>query len=213
MPPLTTSATGRTGAAARSERRQAEILSLCSRVIAEQGYARASIRRIAAEMGLSVSALYYWFPSKQDLLFAIQFHAFREIVDRLERAWQDVADPREKLRILVGNHLDYFLGRLDELTICSHEIHTLKGRPYQRVEEVRRRYYNLALGVVREILASRGARELQASLATLNLFGMLNWIYMWINPARNRSHRALAREICELFLHGLVDGPAGGARP
>ena len=195
----------------RSDRRQAEILSWCSKVIAEQGYERASIRRIAHEMGMSISALYYWFPSKEDLLFAIQYHAFRELVDQLEKKLAGVTDPEEKLRILVGNHLEYFLGRLDELTICSHELNTLKGKAWQRVWEVRRRYYNIALGIVREIQAGHGSPGLQASLATLNLFGMLNWIYMWFNPKKDRSCQVLAREICDLFLHGITAGKRPGA--
>lgn len=207
--------------ASRSDRRQAEILSWCSKVIAEQGYAKASIRRIADEMGMSVSALYYWFSSKEELLFAIQFHAFSELVDRLEKKLADATDPEQKLRILVGNHLEYFLSRLDELIICSHEINTLKGRAYQRVWEVRRRYYNLALGIVREIQAGHEGPGLQASRATLHLFGMLNWIHMWFNPKKNRSHRLLAQEISDLFLHGVgvpgrkrvaLPDPGAGAR-
>lgn len=202
----------------RNDRRQAEILSGCCRVIAQQGYGNASIRRIAGEMGLSISALYYWFASKEELLFAIQHNAFRELVDRLEKKLAGATDPEEKLRLLVGNHLEYFLDRLDELTVCSHETNTLKGKAYERVWEIRRRYYNIALGIVREIQAGRGNAKLQASVATLNLFGMLNWIHMWVNPKKDRSHRHLAQEISDLFLHGIGDPgrrraavPPGGA--
>ena len=195
----------------RNDRRQAEILSGCCRVIAQQGYGKASIRRIAAEMGMSISALYYWFASKEELLFAIQHNAFRELVERLEQKLVGVGDPEEKLRLLVGNHLEYFLDRLDELTVCSHETNTLKGRAYQRVWEIRRRYYNIALGIVREIQAGHGNAKLQASLATLNLFGMLNWIHMWFNPKKDRSHRLVAQEIADLFLHGIGDPGRRGA--
>ncbi|MBI2898583.1 MAG: TetR/AcrR family transcriptional regulator, partial [Planctomycetes bacterium] len=191
------------GDLSRSDRKQAEILSWCSKVIAEEGYEKASIRKIAEEMGMSISALYYYFSSKKELLFAIQYNAFRDLVRRLEEKLGDVREPERKLYVLIENHLEYFLSRLDELTICSHETNTLKGRAYQRVWEIRRRYYNIALGIVREIRASRGGPGLQPSLATLNLFGMLNWIYMWFNPKKNRSYRVLAQEICDLFLNGI----------
>jgi AcrR family transcriptional regulator len=154
-------------------------------------------------MGLSVSALYYWYSSKEELLFAIQHHAFSELVDLLETKLAAARDPEQKLRILVGNHLEYFLSRLDELTICSHELNTLKGRAWKRVWEVRKRYYNIALAIVREIQAVRGSPGLQASLATLNLFGMLNWIHMWFNPKKSRPHHLLAQEISDLFLNGI----------
>ncbi|MBI2922225.1 MAG: TetR/AcrR family transcriptional regulator [Planctomycetes bacterium] len=197
----------------RSDRRQAEILAGCSRVIAEHGYGRASIRRIAAEMGMSISALYYWFSSKEELLFAIQYHAFRELVDGLEKKLAAATEPEQKLRILVGNHLEYFLNRLDALTICSHETNTLKGKAWERVWEVRRRYYNIALGIVREIQAGHKTPALQASLATLNLFGMLNWVHMWFNPKKDRSHRQLAQEISDLFLHGISGAARTGGAP
>jgi hypothetical protein len=42
----------------------------------------------------------------------------------------------------------------------------------------RRRYHHIALGIVREVEAKREDAAPRVPLATLNLFGMLNWIYM-----------------------------------
>jgi uncharacterized protein YqgQ len=32
---------------------------------------------------------------------------------------------------------------------------------------------------------------------------MLNWIYMWYHPDRDRSYRVMAKEIYNLFLNGI----------
>ena len=54
-----------------------------------------------------------------------------------------------------------------------------------------------------EIKAKHKDCALQISLATLNLFGMLNWIYMWYDPEKQKPYRVVAKEIYNLFLNGF----------
>jgi AcrR family transcriptional regulator len=201
------------GPVRKGEVKQAEILAYSAAVIAEEGYEKASIRKIASAMEMSVSALYYYFSSKEDLLFSIQYDSFDGLVSRLEEKLDKESDPERKLYVLIENHLEYFLNRLNELVICSHEINTLQGEAYDKVFERRRRYYHLALGVVRDVKTKAKNSALQVPLATLNLMGMLNWIYMWYDEEKNKSYRVIAREIYNLFLNGIKSksrsGPAG----
>ncbi len=201
------------GGTGRGNARQAEILARSARVIAEEGYEKASIRKIASAMGMSISALYYYFSSKEDLLFSIQYNSFDGLVRRLEDRLDGESDPERKLYLLIENHLEFFLERLNELTICSHEINTLKGEAYEKVRERRRRYYHIALGIVRDVKASKKDAALQARLATLNLMGMLNWVYMWYDADKNRSCSALATEIYNLFLNGIRSESRSRPRP
>jgi len=54
----------------------------------------------------------------------------------------------------------------------------------------------------------KGERKLRVStrIAVLSLFGMMNWIYTWHNPRVDAGAGAIAREMAEVFLHG-VQGP------
>lgn len=200
----------RSGSASKGQVKQAEILAYSASVIAREGYEKASIRKIASATGASISALYYYFSSKEDLLFSIQYNAFDTVVHRLEERLDGVRDPQSKLYILVENHLEYFLKHLDESVICSREINALTGGAYEKVFRVRRRYYQIALGIVGEIKARYKDCALQNSLATLNLFGMLNWIYMWYDPEKDRSYRVIAKEIYNLFLSGIKSKSRSG---
>lgn len=47
------------------------LVSAARQEFAERGYAAASVRDIAHRAGVSLSALYYWYPGKHDLLAAI----------------------------------------------------------------------------------------------------------------------------------------------
>ena len=60
------------------------VLAAGARVIARDGYGNATIRRVAHEAGMSLAGLYYYFSSKEELLFLIQHHTFGAILERLE---------------------------------------------------------------------------------------------------------------------------------
>ncbi|MCD0453043.1 TetR family transcriptional regulator [Actinocorallia sp. API 0066] len=53
------------------ESRRRELVTAASRVIAREGVAAATTRRIAAEAGLPLGTVHYWFAGKDDLLAAV----------------------------------------------------------------------------------------------------------------------------------------------
>src|SRR3989449_7946870 len=78
----------RAGAAARPEtrfdRRLAKILAHATDVFCQKGYEGASMRDLSRASGMSLAGLYYYFESKERLLFLIQKHTFSTIVRRVK---------------------------------------------------------------------------------------------------------------------------------
>ncbi len=188
------------------------ILRASATVFAEKGYDRASVRDIAAVTGVSLSGLYYYFKSKEELLFLIQHHCFRTILEHLRAGLAGVTDAEARLRIAIRNHLRFFVGNMKEMKVLSHEAEVLTGEYREEVGRVRREYTGLVQGIVAELGAGRPVAD--ARTATYALFGMLNWIYKWYRPERDIPVERLAAEMTHLFLRGyLVDreeiGPPG----
>jgi len=92
-----------------SEAKLQHILLHSARIFAEQGFEGASIRDISRSTGVSLSGLYYYFESKQKLLYLIQSTAFTLIIDPLESRLALIREPEARLRALVRNHIEYFL--------------------------------------------------------------------------------------------------------
>ena len=78
----------------RFDRRLARILVHATNVFCDKGYAAASMRDLSRASGVSLSGLYYYFKSKEELLYLIQKHTFSTIVDRLRERLDGVEDPR-----------------------------------------------------------------------------------------------------------------------
>lgn len=177
--------------------------------MAEKGYHRASIRNVASELGMSLAGLYYYCKSKEELLFFIQYSTFDSLISSLRESLKGVVDPVAKLDAMVRNHLDYFLSHIDELKICAYEIESLQGDYYEQVADKRREYFQITHNIVGELIERGSAKGVDSRLATLSLFGTLNWIFMWYEPGRDAGSEEMSHQLTRLYLHGLAGGMLG----
>ena len=182
------------------------ILRHAAQVFCEKGYEGASIRDISRSSGVSLAGLYHYIKSKQELLYLIQIHTFKTIVSRLENNLAGVTEPAEKLRILVHNHLDYFLQHPVEMKVLAHEDEALEGTFRKEVLEVKRRYVEIALDIFEDMRRTGTARQLNPRVAVLSLFGMMNWTYTWHRAEVDPQADALAETIAGMFLYGVMNG-------
>jgi TetR/AcrR family transcriptional regulator, cholesterol catabolism regulator len=187
-----------------SENKLQHILRHAAQIFAEEGFEGASIRDISRATGISLSGLYYYFESKQKLLYLIQQEVFASVLRRLQHRLASVRNPEERLRILIQNHIEYFLSHPAEMKVLAHEEGAL-DEPYRKeVAAIRRRYYNLAREIFEGLPASPSPL-LNPRVAVLSLYGMMNWVYKWHNPKVDPGARELAENIANIFLHGVVN--------
>jgi AcrR family transcriptional regulator len=195
--------------ATRYDRRLAEILVHATEVFCKKGYEGASMRDLSRESGMSLAGLYYYFESKERLLYLIQKHTFTTIVQRLKARLEGVSDAEERVRIFILNHLEYFLANQAAMKVLSHEAEALKNGFASEVAAIKREYYRICVGLLDQLKVER---ELQFStrIAVLSLFGMMNWIYTWHNPRVDADAASIAGEMGDVFLRGVLAGKKRG---
>jgi AcrR family transcriptional regulator len=194
----------------RFDRRLSKILLHATEVFYEKGYAGASMRDLSRASGISLSGLYYYFESKEKLLYLIQKETFTTIVERLRERLDTVSDPEQRIRIFILNHLEYFLVNRKAMKVLSHEDDVLANGFGAEVAGIKREYYRICMGLLDDF---RRERRLEGSsrLAVLSLFGMMNWIYTWYNPRVDADAAEIAGRMGDIFLRG-VGATAGGKK-
>lgn len=96
------------GPGRRAGRRKIAVLEAACRVIAERGADATRFADVAAESGVPVSTLQYYFGSREDLLVAAFRHASSTEIAELEAEVAGISDPWEQLeRILVRSLTGY----------------------------------------------------------------------------------------------------------
>jgi AcrR family transcriptional regulator len=190
----------------KKDERLDQILKHAAQVFYDKGYDRASIRDIAKQADMSLAGLYYYFRSKEELLFLIQKHVFTELLETIRGELLATADPVRQIEIFIRNHLRYFIGNLVEMKVLSHEYECLKGDYRHTITGLRREYYQVAESIVAAILGDGPPSGVKPRIAVLGLFGMMNWLYTWYRPEVDGTAEDVASQMSGLYLKGLAAG-------
>jgi TetR/AcrR family transcriptional regulator, cholesterol catabolism regulator len=197
----------------RFDRRLAEILDYATEIFAEKGYEGASMRDLSRLSGISLAGLYYYFESKEKLLYFIQQHTFNTIIERLREQLAESNDPEIRIRIFVHNHVGYSVARQKAMKVLAHEDDVLKNGYGIELAAIKREYYRICVGLVEDLAKAEGLKfvgptagttgGISTRTAVMGLFGMMNWLYTWYNPRVDPGAEIIAREMSDVFLQGV----------
>jgi len=167
------------------------------------------MRDISRATNVSLAGLYHYCKSKEELLYLIQDNCFGRVLESLERRLHGVDDPLTKLRIFIENHLSFFAANMAEMKVLSHEAESLEGDLHTHVSTKKDKYTKLARRILKEIQQQQKVeQQIDLTVATYALFGMMNWIYNWYDPQGKLKVNELVGNVTRLFLSGLVAGSA-----
>ena len=160
------------------------------------------MRDIAAALGVAPGGLYYYFPSKEALLYACQDLSLRRLVQLAEDALAARGPVAGRLRDVVAGHLDQ---TLDELggSAAHIEFHALPPDAFRDIVAKRDRYERALRALIKAGIDDGVFRPVDPTTATRTLLGALNWTAMWWRPDGALSTRELVDHTLDLFLRGL----------
>jgi AcrR family transcriptional regulator len=159
------------------------------------------MRDLSRASGMSLAGMYYYFESKEKLLYLIQKHTFTTIVERLRERLKDITDPEQRIRVFILNHLEYFLSNPKAMKVLSHEDDVLKNGYGTEVAAIKREYYRICIGLLEDLRRAKGL-EFSSRIAVLSLFGMMNWIYTWYQ-SKDANAEGMAEQMGNIFLQGV----------
>ena len=180
-------------------------LSRAAQVFADQGYHSTTMRDLAAASGMSLAGMYYYVRGKEELLHRIQERCFTRVLAGAEQALAALgdADPLERLHAFIRHHVTFFAAHMAEMKVLSHEATSLTGDRQRKVNAIKRRYVDLLERLLKDVAPEEPTVD--RSAAAYVLFGMMNWIYNWYDPAGEIDPERLAGLIARIFIGGFAE--------
>lgn len=195
--------------AADHDAKRRTILKAAAKLFASLGFDRASMAEIAAGCGVSKALLYHYYANKDQLLLDI----IRSHLDDLVAAVEGInaaLPPRERLGGMIAVLLEAYRHADEEHQI---QISDMKRLPEETraelvaLERILVRQFSGAIAAAHPALAGR--KELLTPL-TMNLFGMMNWKFMWFRENGSVSHEDFSALVTTMIEAGaLAVAPAG----
>jgi AcrR family transcriptional regulator len=179
------------------------LLASAAKVFATEGFERASMARIAAEAGISKANIYHYYDSKHALLYDILDTYLTELRDRVIGLDLSGLDPEAQLRAVVTETLLAYQGMDHKHQIQSSGIPMLAPEQQESLRGIQRELVEQMSGILLALAPEALADRAALRAATMSVYGMLNWFYMWNGRAGAEARRAYARVVCDMVLGGV----------
>ncbi len=189
---------------------RATITAVAIDLFFKKGYFATSISEIARGCGIQKASIYYHFPSKADLLFAIMQTTMTDLTAGLEAGLAAAAGIERQMRAAVRNHIRFHLERQKETFIASSELRGLSPDHFKPVVAQRDQYESIfqqliCKGIGDGIFAKNDVNVLSYAILTLCTAGAT-----WYRPDGRLSADDIAVIYENFVLNGLKGGPATG---
>ena len=193
-------------------RDRASIVRVAVDVFNKHGYDATSMGMLAAELGITKSAIYHHVDGKEHILQLALDHALGGLEDVLrdEHATSGSADAR--LEFVLRGAVGVLADRLPFVTLLVR----LRGNTeVERHALQRRRTFDRAVAsLVDEARASGALRsDVDARTTSRLLFGMINSIVEWFRPDGPLSPADLADDVVKVAFGGILRPGAYEAAP
>ena len=191
--------------AADYDLKQNSILREAARLFARDGYDRTSMAALAEACGTSKALLYHYYKNKDALLFDVLSDHLQELVEVVELADERSrnVDPDQRLNRLVGALLDAYRDADDCHKVQISELSKLPQPMQNELKALERRLVDKFTEALLGINPALGKTHGLLKPATMSLFGMLNWHYMWFRSDGPMSRAEYADFVSQIIAQGV----------
>ena len=184
------------------------ILSQAAELFARQGFVGTAMNEVATACGMSKPALYHYVRDKSQLLFEIatthvaRLHALIDEVAQGDAVHPPPVDATAHVRRLIERFVLEYAGARHAHRVLTEDVKFLEPADQARVLELQRLVVSSFANAIAQVRPELVAADLHKPLAML-LFGMMNWMFTWLQPDGKLSHADMAPVVADLFLGGL----------
>ncbi|HUN48701.1 MAG TPA: hotdog fold thioesterase [Stellaceae bacterium] len=188
------------------DERWQRIVEGASKVIASKGFAKATIREIAAAAEMPVATMYQYLERKEDILYNIYKFFMGDIVTALTRWRTSELPPRQRLSGAIRTMIDVFDKNHRFIKLMFQETKSLTPEARREVYALDAQY----IAVFRELL-SEAMRAGDVRVRNVELSANFIYFLCTIWPLRFWSigkfgEEAVANDIVDFVLNGLGAG-------
>jgi AcrR family transcriptional regulator len=190
------------------------ILERAAALFARGGYPGTSMNQVAEACGLSKATLYHYYRDKYELLVNIADGHVTRLQGIVAEALAEDGTPQGQMRALIRRLVQEYANAQNEHRVLTEDVKFLLEEDRERILGKEREVVAAFAKVVATLRPDLKKAALGKPL-TMLLFGMVNWMFTWMQPQGALSYEAMAPVVTDLFLGGLqaVQAPAKEPAP
>lgn len=180
-----------------------------AKVFVEKGYSSTSLDEVADVLLVTRPALYYYFKSKQELLFTIMSTGMDYLEKEVMVPASEIDDPETRLEFVLRNHARLLTGKTYYLAaVTSHDTEDLNSEQRIEINKRYRAYFDFLRNTLEELLDSGKLQDVNLTGATFTILGMVIWLGKWFRPGGQISATAANDLVCGMAMNSVLLEPS-----
>lgn len=205
----------------RFGRKRALIIKSAAHVFGRKGFHATTLEEIAAELKVTKASLYYYFSTKEELLFEVHLLSMEDVLGRIEGVRELHASPVDQLQAAITEHLKVLAGDYEGAFLLQQE-YDLPDNYRQQIVKLRDRYEQALLDIVQDGVRQRLFRVKDARVTVRMMLGSINWFLRWYRAGGRLTVEEIAEAYVDSIFYGLLaptatngrgDAPAAASEP
>ena len=181
-----------------------EIYTKALELFVAKGYGQTPLSQIAKALGITKAGLYYYFSSKEDLLFFIHDRNLkRDLIPLIESA-EKIESPEKRITYLITYYTKASMMRDPSERMLIYEMDNLSPEHREIINKMWWRFFDLIRNTIAELEAGGKVKAINKTFAAFALIGMCRWTFNWFDPDRQESAEELCDTYNEIFFRGIL---------
>jgi len=189
------------------------ILDAATKLFIERGFDGTSMYDIADALGVTRTAVYYYFKNKEAILAALTEGVTRiagQIAEQL--ADHKELEPISALRKLVVQHTNLILDHSLQFRVVERNEERLPPKRREGARRSRQTVLNNFTAVIERGVQSGQFRQVDPRIAAFAMLGMCNWTAWWYQPGGRKTRDEISSLIADLAINAVMRPLSESAR-
>lgn len=184
------------------EQKRRKIRDAAAKIFAERGFENTTTRDIAKAAEISPASVYYYFDSKEVLLYQILDETMSTGLALIEEIEQSDKPLKEKLSDILRMHtraaVDY-----NKMKLLVHDQNSLSSEHKEIIKQKQRTYVKKLIEILEDLKQKGEIINLDTTVCAFTFFGMVSWAYRWYNPKGRIRPDELSEIFNQIFTKGI----------
>jgi AcrR family transcriptional regulator len=185
--------------------RRAQIRRVAAELFDANGYRETSMDAIADAVGIKKASVYYYFPSKDQLLVELHEEMIELIISaQEERVGAADHTPQRMLLAIMTDLVTLQETHPGHLKIFFEHYRELPEPVRTTIAAKREHYRQLLIQVLRNGIECGDFAALDPEFTAMAVLGMCNWTYQWFRPGGTLTAAQVAERFWSLLQQGIA---------
>jgi AcrR family transcriptional regulator len=194
----------------KSNNRRDQILLATAQLFREKTFLGTSIEDIASKVKINKATIYFYFKSKEQMLYEIMSKALERLTGEAQTIVNGDASPATKMEFLIKLHLIAGSDSGNLNGVSKFERRNLSPKLLKHYNAQRDIYEQIYRDLIKEGMTRNQFRDCDPRMMGRFILGLLNSTILWFKKSGPLSIEQMADEIWKMTSRSLLKSPEEG---